>query len=144
MDSIDFGGLFAFTAVDCFTREADILLAPRLESEYGYRFLKQSMIRRYDNHVEVIQTDGGSEFIDKFTDHVDKFCDRHRISRPYNKNEQSFIECFNRTVRKECLGCASYKARQITDCKEMMESFLDRNHYHRPHTGLGMKPSLIK
>jgi len=30
MDSVDFGGLFAFTAVDIFSREADVLLCPAL------------------------------------------------------------------------------------------------------------------
>lgn len=144
MDSIDFGGLFAFTAIDCFSREADILLTPQLNSGYGYRFLKQSMARRFDSHVELIQTDGGPEFKDTFTDHVGEYCDRHRISRPYKKNEQSFIESFNRTVRKECLGWVNYKPKQIVDCKEMIESFLDRYHYHRPHMGLGMKPPLNK
>ena len=39
MDSIDFGGLFAFTAIDIFTREADVLLAPELTARYGLRFL---------------------------------------------------------------------------------------------------------
>lgn len=144
MDTIDFGGVFAFTAIDCFTREADILLATELTSKYSYRFLKQSMSRRFDNHVEVLQTDGGPEFKDKFTDHVYQYCDRHRISRPYKKNEQSFIESFNRTVRKECLGWTNYKPKQLIDCREMIESFLDRYHYRRPHMGLGMKPPLTK
>ncbi len=144
MDSIDFGGLFAFTAIDCFTREADILLAPRLNSGYSYKFLKQSMTRRFDNHAELIQTDGGPEFKDRFTDHVWEYCDRHRISRPYKKNEQSFIESFNRSVRKECLGWTSYKPNQLADATEMIESFLNRYHYHRPHMGLGMKPPLTR
>lgn len=144
MDSIDFGGLFAFTAVDCFSREADVLLAPQLTSRYGYRFLTQSMDRRFDNHVELIQTDGGPEFKDQFTDHVGQYCDRHRISRPYKKNEQSFVESFNRTVRKECLGWINYRPNQLADATEMIESFLDRYHYHRPHMGLGMKPPLTK
>lgn len=144
MDTIDFGGMFAFTAIDCFTREADILVAPELTSRYGYQFLKQSMARRFDDHVELLQTDGGPEFKDQFTDHVWEYCDRHRVSRPYKKNEQSFIESFNRTVRKECLGWTNYKPNQLPDCMEMIESFLDRYHYHRPHMGLGMKPPLIK
>ena len=144
MDSIDFGGLFAFTAIDCFTREADILLTPELTSRYGYRFLKQSMTRRFDDHVELLQTDGGPEFKDKFTDHVLEYCDRHRVSRPYKKNEQSFIESFNRTIRKECLGWITYKTNQLVDATEMIESFLNRYHYHRPHMGLGMKPPLNK
>jgi hypothetical protein len=32
MDTIDFGGLFAFTGIDIYTREADILFAPELTS----------------------------------------------------------------------------------------------------------------
>ena len=44
MDTIDFGGLFAFTAIDCFSREADILLAPELTSKYGYQFLTHNRI----------------------------------------------------------------------------------------------------
>ncbi len=144
MDTIDLGGLFAFTAIDCFSREADVLVAPELTSGYGYRFLAQSMDRRFNSHVRLIQTDGGSEFKDQFTDHVDEFCDRHRVSRPYKKNEQSFIESFNRTVRKECLGWTTYHPDQIDNCQHLVETFLNRYHYHRPHMGLGMRPPLNK
>ena len=35
MDTIDFGDIYAFTAIDIFTREADILLAPELTAKYG-------------------------------------------------------------------------------------------------------------
>ena len=62
MDSMDFGGIYAFTAIDTFTREADILLAPELTAKYGTRFLFQSMRRRFGGHVHLIQTDGGPEF----------------------------------------------------------------------------------
>lgn len=144
MDSIDFGGLFAFTAVDCFSREADILLTPELNSQYGFKFLEQSMTRRFDSWSDLIQTDGGSEFKDQFTAKVKEYCHRHRISRPYKKNEQSFIESFNRSVRKECLGWQKYNSDQLLVCNQMVESFLERYHYHRPHMGLGMKPPLLK
>jgi hypothetical protein len=46
MDSVDFGGLFAFTAIDIYTREADVLLVPELTAPYGLRFLKQRMTRQ--------------------------------------------------------------------------------------------------
>ncbi len=39
MDAVDFGGLFAFTAVDIFSREADVLLRPALTAEHGAAFL---------------------------------------------------------------------------------------------------------
>jgi len=60
MDTVDLGELFAFTGIDIFTKEADILIAPALTAHYGWQFLKQSMTRRFDGHVHLLQTDGGS------------------------------------------------------------------------------------
>ena len=142
MDSIDFGDIHAFTAIDIFTREADILLAPELTAKYGSKFLFQSMMRRFDGHVHLIQTDGGPEFKADFLTNVSLFCDRHRVARPYRKNEQAYIESFNRTVRKECLGWNKYHLRDLKECTELVELFLKRYHYHRPHMGLGMRQPL--
>jgi transposase InsO family protein len=136
MDSVDFGGLFAFTAVDIFTREADVLLAPELTARHGLRFLRQSMARRFDEHVHLLQTDGGPEFKADFLADISAYCDRHRVARPYRKNEQSFIESFNRTLRKECLGWNTYRLDQLPECSKLVEAFLTRYHYHRPHLGL--------
>jgi hypothetical protein len=127
-----------------FTKEADILIAPELTARFGREFLYQSMGRRFDGHVYLIQTDGGPEFKADFKDSVLSFCDRHRVARPYRKNEQSYIESFNRTVRKECLGWNKYETRQIKECTGMVEEFLLRYHYHRPHMGLNMTPPLSR
>jgi IS30 family transposase len=142
MDTIDFGELYAFTAVDIFSKEADILLVPQLTARYGCEFLYQSMERRFDKHVHLLQTDGGSEFKAEFKTKVSLFCDRHRVAHPYRKNEQSYIESFNRTVRKECLGWQKYRIQDLAECQYMVESFLVRYHYHRPHMGLGMTTPL--
>lgn len=142
MDSIDLGGLFAFTGIDIFTKEADVMIAPALTSLYGRQFLLTAMQRRFNNHTELLQTDGGSEFKLEFRKSVFQFCDRYRIARPYKKNEQSFIESFNRTVRKECVGWNTYRQSELAECQTMVESFLQRYHYHRPHMGLHMKPPL--
>jgi len=142
MDSLDFGQIFAFTGIDIFTREVDILLAPELTARYGYRFLIQSMRRRFNGFVHLIQTDGGPEFKQEFKLHVGQYCDRHRIARPYRKNEQSYIESFNRSLRKECLGWSRYKISQLNDLTNEVEEYLLRYHYHRPHLGLGMRPPL--
>jgi len=104
MDTIDFGEYFAFTAIDTFIKEADILLAPALTAKYGCKFLYQSMRRRFGSHVNVLQTDGVTKFKAEFRSELNAFCNHHRIAGPYRKNEQSYIESFNRTVRKECLG----------------------------------------
>ena len=144
MDTIDFGELFAFTAIDVFSKEADILLTPALTAEYGCRFLSQSMRRRFSGHVNLVQTDGGPEFKADFKSKVNAFCSHHRIARPYRKNEQSYIESFNRTVRKECLGWQNYRLRDLPECQKMVELFLERYHYHRPHMGLRMRTPLRK
>jgi len=144
MDTIDFGALFAFTAIDVFSKEADILLAPALTAEYGCKFLYQSMMRRFGGHVNLLQTDGGPEFKADFKSKVQSFCSRHRIARPYRKNEQSYIESFNRTVRKECLGWQNYRLKDLPECQKMVELFLERYHYHRPHMGLRMRTPLRK
>ena len=102
------------------------------------------MRRRFGGHVYLVQTDGGPEFKSEFTDNVHNFCERHRVARPYRKNEQSFIESFNRSVRKECLGWDKYHLEQLEECQDMAETFLKRYHYHRPHMGLGMIPPLAK
>ena len=115
MDTVMFGSLFAFTAIDIHTREADILVAPALTAAYGCTFLEQAMTRRFDGWVELIQTDGGSEFKESFARNVLTYCQRHRVARPYKKNEQAYIESFNRTVRKECLGWLHYRLEDLPE-----------------------------
>jgi transposase InsO family protein len=84
--------------------------------------------------------DGEPEFKSK----LPLFCSRHRVARPYRKNEQSYIESFNRTVRKECLGWQNYRLKDLPECQKMVELFLERYHYHRPHMGLRMMTPLRK
>lgn len=142
MDTVIFGEVFAFTAVDIFTKESDVLLRPALEAADGKAFLAHCMSRRFGGFSEVIQTDGGSEFKAEFSQASGDYCDRHRIARPYKKNEQAFIESFNRSLRKECLGWAKYKASQIPQLALQVEDWLRYYHYERPHISLNMRPPL--
>lgn len=142
MDTIDFGELFAFTGIDIFTKEADVFVTSELTSLQGEQFLDHSMKRRFNGFVDLLQADGGPEFKDHFKAKVHTYCNRYRVARPYRKNEQSFIESFNRTVRKECLGWQKYRHDQLDDCQKLVESFLERYHYHRPHMSLNMLPPL--
>jgi transposase InsO family protein len=143
-DTIDFEGLFAFTAIDIFTKEADILLAPELTAKSVRKLPHQSMGRRFGGHVQLLQTDGGPEFKAEFASKLQPFCDRHRVARPYRKNEQSYIESFNRTVRKECLGWQNYSPDDLERCDRLVENFPNRYYYHRPHMGRNMTPPLTK
>lgn len=142
MDTVDFGDVFAFTGVDIYSKEADVVIFPSLTSHEGLIYLETSMRRRFGGHSDLIQTDGGSEFKDEFKTNVLRFTNRHRVARPYKKNEQSYIESFNRSLRKECLGWIKYKKNQITELNQTVLNYLERYHYHRPHISLGMKPPL--
>lgn len=142
MDTIDFGEIFAFTGVDIYSKEVDVLLAPELTSQYGYAFLRRCMQRRFNNFVELIQTDGGPEFKDQFKQHVLEYTRRHRIAHPYKKNEQSYIESFNRSFRKECLGWTKYKHTELPILTKEVEEYLLYYHKTRPHISLGMRPPL--
>lgn len=142
MDTVDFGDIFAFTAVDIYSKEADVVLRSSLTSHDGAIFLDTCMQRRFNGHSDMIQSDGGPEFKDEFRKKVYQYTSRFRVARPYKKNEQSYIESFNRTVRKECLGWIKYKASEISELTNLVDLFLMRYHYHRPHMGLGMKTPL--
>lgn len=142
MDTVLFGEVFAFTAIDIYTKESDVLLRPTLEAVDGQAFLHHCMARRFDRFAQVIQTDGGSEFKKEFQEDVSLYCNDHRIARPYKKNEQSFIESYNRSLRKECLGWDKYPASEIPQLTLWVEDWLRYYHYERPHIALGMRPPL--
>ena len=145
MDTVHFGQVFAFTAVDIFSREADVLLRPSLMAVDGEAFLKFTMPRRFGGFTQTIQTDGGSEFEAEFHTRAPFYCRQHRIARPYKKNEQSFIESFNRTFRNECLGWSKYRVEELPELTQEVEVFLERYHYHRPHLAFDpMRPPLSR
>lgn len=145
VDTVHFGQVFAFTAVDIFSREADVILRSNVTADDGVVFLRIAMARRFNSHVELLQSDGGPEFKGEFALRVLLFCDRHRIARPYKKNEQAHIESFNRTLRKECLGWSKYRPHQIPVLQERVETFLQRYHYHRPHLAFEpMRPPIME
>lgn len=141
MDTIDVGNLFAFTALDIFTREAQVVLRPGLTAQDGVAALK--VFKAYFGHCDTIQTDGGSEFEAEFAQLVSTVADHHRIARPYRKNEQAFIERFNLTVRKECLGWEKYSASQIFSLQRAVAVWLDYYHFVRPSMAFEpMRPPL--
>jgi len=60
MDTIDLGEVDGYTAIDTFTKEAQVIIRPTLQASDGKIALEQSMA--FFGHCQVIQTDGGSEF----------------------------------------------------------------------------------
>lgn len=138
MDTVDFGQVFAFCGVDIFTKEVSVRLYPSLTAKDGLDFLNHSFHERF-NHTHLLQTDGGPEFKAEFRSNVFKYTDRFRVSRPYKKNEQSYIESFNRSLRKECLGWSKYTKRDLPELEKELSDYLVYYHTRRAHLGLGLK-----
>lgn len=138
MDTVDFGEVFAFTSIDIFAKDVAVKLYPDLRSKWGADFVETACKERF-SHVEVVQTDGGSEFKDEFKEVVGAFVNRHRVARPYKKNEQAFIESFNKTLRKECLGWSRYRLRELPYLQKEVKNFLKYYHHDRIHLSLNMQ-----
>jgi transposase InsO family protein len=136
-DTVDFGEVYAYTYIDTYTRQVVVDLELGLEAEDGYASL--TVAKKKFKRVRLLQNDGGSEFKAKFKEKVKMIARRHRVSRPYKKNEQSFIESFNRTLRKECLGWRKYSFRELPEMKRQVDEWLEYYHNERAHLGLNMK-----
>lgn len=137
VDTVDFGEIYAFTYVDTYTRQAFVDLGLSLQSEEGYATLREA--KKIFKKVRLLQTDGGPEFKGEFKKNVEIICEEHRVSRPYKKNEQSFIESFNRTLRKECLGWGKYTIKELPLMKRRVKKFLKFYNDYRPHISIGMR-----
>jgi hypothetical protein len=138
MDTVDFGDVFAFTAVDIFVKDIEVRPYPGLTSGDGLNFLEHSFESRF-KHTNLLQTDGGPEFKGEFKQNVFRFADRFRNARPYKKNEQSYIESFNRSLRKECLGWSKYKPKDLVLLQEEVNKYMNYYHQKRAHLSLNLR-----
>lgn len=137
MDTVELGGVFAFTAIDTYTREAFILMRPGLTSADGKAALEE-LARRF-GPVQTLQTDGGSEFEGQFLEVVNQYARQHVIARPYRKNDQAFIECFNGTLRREEFGRTPFKRSDLALAQRRADDYPAYYHHQRPHLALGMR-----
>jgi transposase InsO family protein len=136
MDTVDLGDIFAFTAIDVCTKQGQVVIRPSLTAEDGKAALEQIM--QVFGHCQVIQTDGGSEFEAECAEAIPSFAQHHRIARPYKKNEQAFIECFNGTLRREEFGHTPFKVADLHLAQQRADDFLVYYHTKRPHLALDM------
>lgn len=136
-DTVDFGGIYAFTTVDTYTREVHVSMKPTLTADDGRSALKE-LLRAFGS-IAHIQRDGGSEFKKEWQEYALRHIPSIRTARPYKKNEQAFIERFNGILRKECLGYAKYKKQDLYKIQQRVNRFLDYYHNKRPHLSLNMQ-----
>jgi hypothetical protein len=89
IDSVDFGQVFAFTAIDTYTKEPAVILKDRLNSTAGAEALQEQLT--FFGPVASIQRDGGKGFEVQWESLARARILRIRTARLYKKNEQAFI-----------------------------------------------------
>ncbi len=136
-DSVDFGAVYAFTAIDTFTKEPAVVLKDRLDSTAGAAALAEQLA--FFGPIKSIQRDGGPEFKDAWDTLARQHIPLIRTARPYRKNEQAFIERFNGILRKECLGYGFYRPKDMPMLQLRLNEFLRYYLYERPHLSLNMQ-----
>jgi IS30 family transposase len=136
-DTVDFGGLYAFTSIDTYTKEVSVIMKSKLTAQAGKEALKQQL--DYFKTISHIQKDGGSEFKKEWLDYAKQYIPSIRTARPYKKNEQAYIERFNGVLRKECLGYIKYKKEDLELVQHKVNEYIEYYHKVRPHLSLNMK-----
>lgn len=143
-DTVDFGELFAYTSIDIFTKEPAVVIGDNLLSETGVMVFKDQ--KRYYGETTLHQSDEGPEFKGMFVETVVQSGALHRYARPYRKNDQAYIENFNRSLRKECLGWGKYKRQDKAKLQARVDAYLNHFVHERWHMGLPemMTPAQFK
>jgi IS30 family transposase len=147
-DTVDLGGkqtnVYAYTAIDIFTKEPSVVIADNLEMATGAKAF--AIQKRFYGAVGTHQSDNGSEFQTLFVEAVRASGAQHRYSRPYKKNEQSHIENFNKALRSECFPRGEYEATDIPRLQQQADEFTKHYIERRWHMGLPdmMTPAQFK
>ena len=143
-DTVDLGELYAYTAIDIFTKEPSVYIGTNLEMATGAT--AWTYHSQFYGFVDLQQSDNGSEFQTTFREAVLASGSQHRYSRPYKKNEQSHIENFNKALRNECFGRIHYKAEQLEEIRLQAKLFTQHYINERWHMGLPemMTPAQFK
>lgn len=143
-DTVDLGGnVYAYTAIDIFTKEPSVVIDTDLEMSTGAKAFARH--NAFYGLVLLHQSDGGSEFQTDFREAVEAVSE-HRYSRPYKKNEQSHIENFNKSLRSECFPRGGYQQKDVVRLQKQADDYTEHYINRRWHMGLPemMTPAQFK
>lgn len=136
-DTVDLGELFAYTAIDIFTREVVVVLGDNLTAQEGARRVEEIMTRL--GHCQIFQTDNGGEFGAECREVIQQYALRHRRIHARRKNENAYIESFHRSLRKECVGWVKYQQKEKGRLQGLIDEYVVHYHTERPHLGLNLQ-----
>ncbi len=143
-DTVDFGEIYAHTSIDIFSKEPAVVMVEDLSAETGVAAFRAQ--KEFFGQTGLHQSDEGSEFKGEYKATVESYQSQHRYARPYRKNDQSFIENFNRSLRNECLGWIKYRKADLPRVQARVDQYVQHFINERWHMGLPdlMTPAQFK
>lgn len=136
-DTVDLGELSIINFIDTFTKEAFSTVVLDQTAQSAAWALEKAF--SFFGGTAWLQTDNGSEFKSIFRTRAKKYAQHLRQITPYQKEENGFIESFNRTIRKECVGWRKYKVQEKESLQKYINRYLDEYHMERPHLSLHLQ-----
>ena len=130
--------VYFVTGVDVYTKlaQAQPLYSPPTSQATKNALL--SFQSKIPYPIKTVQTDNGSEFLDKFHTCLENAHLQHVFTLPHSPKINGCIERFNRTLREEFLQTKRSIYKDISCLDKQLELWLDTYNNKRPHHSLGM------
>lgn len=137
MDTIDLGGLHVLTVVDIYTREALALPLRSLHAQSVADWLPT--LRRHFGPITTLQTDNGKEFMGQFRAKLQTWARHYRTIHPGRKEENGYVESFNRTVRSYGVGWRTWQPSEYRHLADTLQEFCRFYNEETPHLSLNLQ-----
>jgi len=128
----DYSRSYIYAVIDLYSRMAYAEFQPRISSLVTLDVVNRVQ-KYFPFNLEVIQTDNGQEFGQKFLYYLNKQDIQLRHTRIRKPNDNAHIERFNRTIQEEYFRGMNPKP--ITANKKI-KKYLKYYNFDRPHLGI--------
>lgn len=128
---------YIFTAVDRYSKTAFAWMYASKSSLSAQDFLLR-LYYLFNEQIENIQTDNGSEFHGFFDEACRKFNLNHYWNRLKTPKDNPSNERFNRTLQEEFIQLGNFTPETPKFNAKLVEWLIEYN-FHRPHQSLGYK-----
>lgn len=128
----DYSRSYVYAVVDLYTRMAYAKFTPKISSLVSLDIISQVQ-RHFPFKLQVIQTDNGQEFGQKFLYYLNRKQIRLRHSRVRKPNDNAHVERFNRTLQEECFRGMNPNP---STANKKIKKYIDFYNHCRPHLGI--------
>ena len=131
----DYSRSYIYAVIDLYSRMAYAEHKSRISSMVSLDIINKVQ-KYFPFDLEVIQTDNGQEFGQKFLYYLNRKRIKLRHSRVKRPNDNAHVERLNRTIQEECFKGMNPQPRLAN---KKIKQYIDYYNYHRPHLGIQCK-----